>query len=313
MALSIPRPCVGTCQPTPAPAAPDPARSAKFHRRSRSRGPARPRLIPAHRTFWAGHARRAAVRPLPAPPTSRPSAAFARRATLRHRPALAAPAGRPAGHASSFALALGGPHPSLGPRFPGGDASLGGSARKFFFVHKLAASDRLVTGMMNLRFPRPVPNRRQVVHRWPCGSQQHGQVVPRVFHSFAHRHVDCLRRPCHRAGDEAPAEQRPSLCKGKAERGNGPKGVSLHVTSKAPGSPAEVALQITISVGPPSSPSSTPPWRPSDSVGRNLRGRSAASTRPREQHPRRPGPSLPSSPSFRSGVSTKSRLPRPFV
>jgi hypothetical protein len=97
---------------------------------------------------------------------------------------------------------------------------------------------------MNLRFPRPVPNRRQVVHRWPCGGQQRGQVVPRVFHSFAHRHVDCLRRPCHRAGDEAPAEQRPSLCKGKAERGNGPKGVSLHVSRRDAARPSRQVAPV---------------------------------------------------------------------
>jgi hypothetical protein len=200
--LEYPMPLGRPCQPTTRPGrSPAPARSAKFHAAVEVPRTRRPRFLPAGPASFR--------QPAFFPPSARQG--LAGRAALDPRATFDSPACPPARAA-----------------LPGRRCVLGRSSRKFFFVHKLAASDRLVTGMMNLRFPRPVPSRRQVVHRWPCGGQQHGQVVPSVFHNFAHRHVDCLRRPCHRAGDEAPAEQRPSLCKGKAERGNGPKGVSLH-------------------------------------------------------------------------------------
>ena len=88
----------------------------------------------------------------------------------------------------------------------------------FFSVHKLVASDRLVTALIEFRSSTGCPQDRAGCPQTITARQQPRRVVPRVFHRYGHGFVDGFWRPCDRAGDEAPGNQGLSLCKGKAER-----------------------------------------------------------------------------------------------
>jgi hypothetical protein len=88
----------------------------------------------------------------------------------------------------------------------------------FFSVHKLVASDRLVTALIEFRSSTGCPQDRAGCPQTITARQQPRRVVPRVFHRYGHGFVDGFWRPCDRADDEAPGNQGLSLCKGKAER-----------------------------------------------------------------------------------------------
>jgi hypothetical protein len=102
----------------------------------------------------------------------------------------------------------------------------------FFSVHKLVASDRLVTAMIEFRSSTGCPQDRAGCPQTITARQQPRRVVPRVFHRYGHGFVDGFWRPCDRAGDEAPGNQGLSLCKGKAERESTIARGSRRATSK---------------------------------------------------------------------------------
>jgi hypothetical protein len=122
-----------------------------------------------------------------------PSTAAARRIVLC-RPLPGPRSGRHPTQRGSLPESARGVGRSGGPRgeLSGDDRTAIGGARKsrgcsragsnFFSVHKVAASDRLVTGLIKFRSSTPCPQPRAGCPQTMRSRQQARRLVPRVFH-----------------------------------------------------------------------------------------------------------------------------------